>query len=33
MYFYNLFNEVYDISPDSNKLNSKEEDRNKDYYR
>lgn len=32
MYFYNLFNEAYDISPDSNKFNIIEEYRNYNYY-
>lgn len=33
MHFYNLFNEEYDISLDSNRFNISEEDRNYNYYR
>lgn len=32
-YFYNLFNEEYDISPDSSRLDIREVDRNYNYYR
>lgn len=33
IYFYNLFNEGYDISLNSSSLNIKEDDRNYNYYR